>query len=522
MANLGLAERLREAVILNLEVTDRETMAELLRQAEGAARDEYALMALKLGVLALRTARGEIDTTAIKREGEAIMTGVKSAMVDQARAIQAALGQTLSEYFNPSDGKFTDRVERLIKKDGELERLIADRLTGEDSDLARRLAGALGPGSPLLAKLDPEAAGSVIASIAKTVATALDEQRERIVKQFSLDDSDSALSRLLGEITDKNGGLKKELTESIQDVVKEFSLDNEQSALSRMKNMVESTNKQICANLTLDQEDSALARLRREVVKTLEEQASAQNEFFVAVKTELANLTTRKEVADQSTLHGLDFEAALGTLLDSEASRLGDICQATGNTTGLIKMSKKGDFLIELGAESAAPGEKVVFEAKESGAYSLKAALEEIEEARKNRGASVGVFVFSKKTAPAGLEPITRHDNAIIAVWDREMETGELFVRLSYSLARALVVRRGRERAKLQFDFSEVDRAVNAISKEIERLEKIRGFAESIQNRGGDIQEEVRKSKDALRREIGRLEDQLESVKDLVRESGEG
>ena len=43
---------------------------------------------------------------------------------------------------------------------------------------------------------------------------------------------------------------------------------------------------------------------------------------------------------------------------------------------------------------------------------------EEIETARKNRGADWGVFVFSKKTAPANLEAFSRYGNDFIVVWD--------------------------------------------------------------------------------------------------------
>lgn len=48
--------------------------------------------------------------------------------------------------------------------------------------------------------------------------------------QFSLDKEDSALSRLIGELTDSNGTLKADLTKDLDKVVKEFSLDNEDGA----------------------------------------------------------------------------------------------------------------------------------------------------------------------------------------------------------------------------------------------------------------------------------------------------
>ena len=100
--------------------------------------------------------------------------------------------------------------------------------------------------------------------------------------------------------------------------------------------------------------------------------------------------------------------------LQSESQRVGDIATRTGNTTGLIKHCKVGDVVVDLGPDSAAPGARAVAEAKEKAGYSLANALEELDQARKNRGASVGLFVFSKRTAPEGLQPIHRYGSDVV------------------------------------------------------------------------------------------------------------
>jgi hypothetical protein len=43
---------------------------------------------------------------------------------------------------------------------------------------------------------------------------------------------------------------------------------------------------------------------------------------------------------------------------------------------------------------------------------------QEVEEARKNRIASIGVFAFATNTAPAGLQPFTRIDHDLFVIWD--------------------------------------------------------------------------------------------------------
>ncbi len=513
----SLAEKIRDSFHLDLEVTDPETVAELRRHADAGDYEDYALAALRLGVLALRTARGEVDTGAIKREGERIVDGVRAVMSQHSEGVQEHLGKTLGEYFNPNDGKFNERVERLVKRDGELENIIADKLTGEDSHLSRRLASLVGEDSPLWAKLDPQAKDGIVAHLVTMVDESLGTHRQRIVDQFSLDEPDSALSRMLHQLTTKNGELRKDLAESIDDVVKEFSLDNDESALSRMKRMVETTNKQIQSNLTLDEKDSSLSRLRGEIVELLEKQQKKQSDFETAVIRELTTLTAKKAEADRSTIHGLEFEEAVGQVLCDEASRLADICEPTGSTTGTIKNCKKGDFVMTLGSDAAMAGARIVVEAKQSAAYSLKAALDEMDEARRNRDASVGLFVFSARSESEGLDPITRHGDVVVVIWDRDAATGDLLLRLGYSLARALVVRAGNDAPdRSEIDFEQIDRSVASVAKEIERLDAIDGHADSIAKGSDKIRDQVRIGKKSLRREVSRLEEQIEAIKESL------
>ena len=50
-------------------------------------------------------------------------------------------------------------------------------------------------------------------------------------------------------------------------------------------------------------------------------------------------------------------------LLENEAKRVGDGCEHTGATPERLQR-EFGDYAIELGPESAAPGARVVYEAK--------------------------------------------------------------------------------------------------------------------------------------------------------------
>src|SRR4029077_19939950 len=181
------------------------------------------------------------------------------------------------------------------------------------------------------------------------------------------------------------------------------------SALSRLVQNVDRAQRTITNEFSLDSDTSALSRLKRELHDLLAVTEKKNQAFQEEVKVSLARIVTARQEADRSTRHGLVVEDAVCEFLAREAQHAGDIAIPTGHGTGLIKNCKVGDCVIELGPDSAAPGSKIVVEAKEEAGVTLARAREEIETARKNRGADWGLFVFSSKTAPTGLEPFQRY-----------------------------------------------------------------------------------------------------------------
>src|ERR1035437_6727745 len=104
-----------QSVLLTLVVSDHESVAELLQKTEGRERDEDALTSLRIGILALKHARGQIDADAVRLEGEKLLKDLKSALDGSRNEIHTNLTTSLKEYFDPNDGRFQERVERLIK-----------------------------------------------------------------------------------------------------------------------------------------------------------------------------------------------------------------------------------------------------------------------------------------------------------------------------------------------------------------------------------------------------------------------
>lgn len=518
--NLGAAPApaadLPYSLPLELTVQDGETIAELCAYAEGDAREQFALKALRIGVLAMNQARGQIDTEAIRRESERLIENMQSRLNEHANIVHERLTARLQEYFDPETGRFQERVERLVKQDGELELLLRRQIGGEDSELCKTLTAHFGEESELMKLLSPDQSRGLLAAMRQTLDEQLTAQREHMLKQFSLDEKDGALCRFIEELEMRQGKLTQNLHAKIDDVVKEFSLDEENSALSRLVRNVERAQRTITQEFSLDDDNSALARLKRELLAPLKEQSETNRAFQEEVKIALSEMVARKEERDRSTRHGLDFEDAVFECIQREAQSVGDIATRTGNTTGRIKNCKVGDYVIELGPESAAPGVRITIEAKEKDGYQLATARQEIETARKNRDAQVGIFVFSSKTAPDGAKWLDRFGNDVFVVWDAEDADSDLYLNVGLSLARFLCFRTRKREQGQDADLNEIDKAILEIEKRAGSLEQIQKWTDTIRSSSKKIADEARLSRKSLLKQIEVLTQKMDAVKEML------
>jgi hypothetical protein len=501
------------SLTLELVVEDRDTVAELSHYAPGEARQQYALEALKIGVLALRRASTTIDTEAIGRETTRLLEVLGRQLDDHARNSQQRMATSLQEYFDPESGRFSQRVKRLTSDDGELSQLLRGLLDGDDSRLAKTLLDHVGTNSPLMKVLSPDQSQGLLATLKSVVESQLGQQRERILKEFSLDNGDGALARLVRELSQKHGDLSKDLQQRIDQVVKEFSLDQEDSALSRLVRNVDRAQRTITSEFSLDNEQSALRRLKSELASVLEQQGKQNAQFQEEVKVALGQLATRREEQQRSTLHGADFQDSLFAFLAHDCQARGDLIDDTGDIPGLIARCKVGDAVLELGAEHAAAGARIVIEAKQDASYSLARARSEIEQARKNRNAQIGIFVFSQRTVSAGVEPLVRVGPDLFVVWDDRQPESDTYLRAALEIARALCVRDRRSAQRRDFNFQPLEKSLLDIEKRAANLEEIRRCASNIQTNTDKICERVRIDREALEKQVGVLRSALTEVK---------
>jgi hypothetical protein len=529
-----------KSIALQLTVSDHDSVVELLQKAEGRDRDEYALTALRIGLLSLKHARGQIDAEAVRREGEKLLFDLKHALEQSRSEIHDNLTSALKEYFDPRSGRFHERVDRLIKQDGELEQVLRRQIGVNGSELAATLAAHVGESSPLMKLLNPDESNGLVSSIRATIDTTLESERARILNEFSLDNPQGALKRLVSELTEESGKLKKGLADEVNHVIEEFSLDKEDSALSRLVRRVEKAQETITkefsldeqgsalsrlsavvngakeaidANLTLDSDTSALARLKRELVSILERHEKKVTEFQTSMQSALEAMRAQREEASRSTAHGKHFEDMVADFIEREAQRGSDIASRTGNNPGAIPSCKVGDLVVELGADCAAAGERFVVEAKEVKSYTLAKARAEIETARNNRQASVGLFVFSQKGVPEGMDTFMRHGHDVFVVWDSDRIESDVILRAGFSVAKALCVKKARRNLAETGNLDDIEKSVSALEKEAERLSKMRSLTESIQKNSKKVLDELQKMTDELEKQTVTLRESVAALR---------
>jgi hypothetical protein len=502
-----------EPLYVNLVISDPEVLLAAGEYPEGRARTDFLLTALKIGVLSLRTARGVVDGDTVRREGEQLISQLQERLTGWRNVFEERVTSSLSHYFDPQQGKFVERVERLVKSDGELASVMQQQVRSAEQSLSRVFEQFIGENSQLIKVLDPRGENQMVAALQRTLDGVVQAQNVAILHQFSLDNKEGALTRFLGELVGKHGDLHTALQNNMKDVVAEFSLDRPESALSRLVQRVETAQRSLTSELSLDNQGSALSRLQTMLQDNHKQQVELANTLRESLNVAISQLQARRQEADKSTRHGLEFEATVGEQLRVLCEAAGDVVQDCGTTTGLIPNKTVGDHVITIGPEKAAAGAKIVIEAKESASYDLAATIEEAEVARRNRGAGVCIFVHSEKTAQAGIPAFARYGADLVVRWNAEDPATDVWLKAAVMVASAMSVRAASHDKQEAASFGAIDKAVQVIRKQIEGFEVIRTSATTSKNAADKILERGRIMEDNLLRQLETVCDEVAKLK---------
>ena len=169
---------LPNVINLALEIRDADTIAELVQQGSSELQREYALKALRIGVLALRQARGAVDADAVRHESDRLLTSLQERLTRHSETVNEHVSSVLKDYFDPQNGRFQERLHRLLKRDGELEEVLRRQIGQDDSELRKTLSSHIGEDSTLMKMLSPDESQGVLGALRDTLSEQLKNQRE--------------------------------------------------------------------------------------------------------------------------------------------------------------------------------------------------------------------------------------------------------------------------------------------------------------------------------------------------------
>ena len=138
----------------------------------------------------------------------------------------------------------------------------------------------------------------------------------------------------------------------------------------------------------------------------------------------------------------------------------------------------------------------------------------------KAKNAQIGLFVFSSRSAPEGLDPFARYGDDLIAVWDAEAVDTDVYVKAALTTARALCLRSSQQSERDRVDYETIDRAILEIEKRAGSLDDVRKSAQTIHNASQKILTRIERTQDVLQRQVQLLQGRIEEWKQVEESAG--
>lgn len=416
---------------LDLVVHDEDVL-KYLSEYEGPQREEKALEALKIGVIAILSASPSLDTKVV--EGK--FNDIEKQLEKYTKEFKDYLMADLKKYFEKEKGDIPLTFNSFLGEQGILSGLLNKYFDPEEGKINTLLQNELGSGSVFAKSLDPANKESVISRIEDKV--------------------------------------KNELSKVVEDLTGQFSLDKEDSGMSRVKKIFE--------------------------VKVAEIK-DQQDKFFSEIRTHLKMEEARAQEAEKGTQKGRNFETILYEKIALLGQQLQDLSENVTGTIGETPRSKVGDYIITLGNTSGAPGKRMVIEVKKEQNYKERDVIEELKQAKENRKADCGIFVFAKGYEPVEIGDFKINGNDFFCTVDEEsLQQGEpiIFLEAAYKIARIYIISQLRKETKGEVDLSMVKGNIQKMLVQVNLMSDLLTKAKTIQTSGEIIEKTAKTIKEEL------------------------
>jgi hypothetical protein len=144
-------------------------------------------------------------------------------------------------------------------------------------------------------------------------------------------------------------------------------------------------------------------------------------------------------------------------------------------------------------AEHLFAGAAVAVEAKHDASYTEQNALDELDVARANRGAQVGLFIMAASHAPPSFPRLKRCGQNVLVRWDEHDSRTDPWLEAALTIALFLVSR--TKSAGSERDLAALRDVEERIQAELKRIEKMEDSTQGIRRNCDNLEEELGKAR---------------------------
>ena len=521
---------LLHADAIEATVTDRrpDVVTSLLALSE-AQRQGFVTDAWTIGVRAITNAHRNADEARLADVGKSLLEGVDRELEAYVVRQQDVLVQMLKRYFDPKDGQVALRIEDFLKDGGELARTMERYLSPENGALARTLAKELGANSPLLKKLSTTDNEGIVHAIEGRLKETFEKNQVAMAKALDPLAQDGAVARFLAALRRDMEKADNDRSKQLLLVTKALDANDEASLLSRLMKETQLARLSFVRAMNPDEPGSPLAILKTSLTSLLAAHAKSQAEALASmeerqqkldqyIRDSVTRLEERRRGDNRSARGGTNFEEATLRFIQRSVQGAPIVADSTGGAVGARPNCKVGDQVLRFAAESIYAGAVLVVEVKHDASYTVTKALAELEVARSNRGAQVGLFVMARSHAPAGFPDMARYGTDILVTWDSEDESTDPYLHAAVILGLALASR--QHRPVDEGDVKALAGVEHQIQAELARHERMKKLADGIRKNAEALGDELRIGSNKLSVLLRNAKDTLKALNVELSDSG--
>ena len=369
-------------------------------------------------------------------------------------------------------------IERLTVTDERAARVVRER-----AEQGRAPAETVGKAIEIGARvLDSEETAANVDYVRAEFERHAAALRERLGK--TLESGDQQLAERIAESFDgeRDGSVPQEIEERVRS-----ALEAQREALLKLFTAQEGHNP------LFDFKD-AMVKVYKELGSRQHAEGEANRKRIEELTQQIIELREREdadrrvaEEAERGTAKGRTFEDLVHAALEEIAGAHGDVAHHTGDESSEAG-GKKGDTVVEIGAALSSPVASIVFEAKNKK-LSKNDAWPELNGCMAERDAAYAVLVVAgEDKVPSGLEDLTEYQgNKMIVVLDRE-DPDLLALRLVYRYVRARLLAQGDH--GLEVDAAGVRDAAEEAAARLKRANRVRKSLTGVTNSAEAAREE--------------------------------